>query len=222
MHIYTDETNFQEPLTVNRTKTEEANATTSVDLKKNIQNFNFIEFSFNLLYKLCYDYPNCRSEFGRVGGLAKILNKIEAFHVPDPSMKNISQQEYEKLVEMICLSCKEVTNRSRLREQGFLVSLVKHQQKLFKLDLNYTIRTSKGSFESKLHNKLLVALCYFVYDQDSLNILLSNGLIDSLLAYLNESLTTVEEEASTKKNRSISPITSSDKTIQNFEKIFQN
>ena len=128
------------------------------DIKKTGQTFNFTEFSFNLLYKLCYDFPSCRSEFGRVGGLVKIVNKVEAYHAPDPVTKNITQQEYERLVEMICLSCKEVTNRSRLREQGFLVNLIRHQQKLFKLNLNYTSKSSRGSFESKLHNKLLVII----------------------------------------------------------------
>jgi len=171
---------------------------------------------------LCYDYPNCRSEFGRVGGLVKILNKIEAYHAPDQTAKNITQQEYEKLVEMICLSCKEVTNRSRLREQGFLINLVKHQQKLFKLNLNYTSKSSRGSFESKLHNKLLVALCYFVYDQDSLNVLLSNGLMDSLLAYLNESLTDINDENENKRARSVSPSSNSQNCRLQFESLFQD
>jgi hypothetical protein len=159
LHIYNDETNFTETIQNPSKSIENPNPpTSSIDLKKTCQTFNFTEFSFNLMYKLCYDFPSCRSEFGRVGGLVKIVNKIETYHSLDPVTKNISQQEYERLVEMICLSCKEVTNRSRFREQGFLINLVKHQQRLFKLNLNYNSRSSRGSFESKLHNKLLVII----------------------------------------------------------------
>ncbi len=223
LHIYNDQSNFIESTHNSPKVTENSkSSTSSANIKKSSQTFNFTDFSFNLLYKLCYDYPNCRSEFGRVGGLVKILNKIEAYHAPDQTAKNITQQEYEKLVEMICLSCKEVTNRSRLREQGFLINLVKHQQKLFKLNLNYTSKSSRGSFESKLHNKLLVALCYFVYDQDSLNVLLSNGLMDSLLAYLNESLTDINDENENKRARSVSPSSNSQNCRLQFESLFQD
>ena len=206
LYIYHEESDFKDTLAkLDDTTEQQPKKPTATS-----PTFNFTEFSFNLLYKLCYDYPNCRSEFGRVGGLAKILSKIETFHESTPSTTSkISPHEYEKLVEMVCLSCKEVTNRSRLREQGFLINLVRHQQKLFKINsaTNKSVhaKSTKNTFESKLHNKLLVALCYFVYDQDSLNILLSNGLIDSLLAYLNESFScTSDNEISAKKPPSLS------------------
>lgn len=69
---------------------------------------------------------------------------------------------------------------------------------------------------------LKVALCYFVYDQDSLNILLSNGLIDSLLAYLNESLENMNDEIEDKRSRSDSPTSNRQNFKTQFENLFQD
>jgi len=41
--------------------------------------------------------------------------------------------------------------------------------------------------DSALFNKLLVAICGFVHDPDSMNVLLANGLVDSFLSFLNDS-----------------------------------
>jgi hypothetical protein len=192
--VYTDEPSLdtgdeKRPATPSSTSTD-TNST-----EPPTSTFNHAEFSFNLLYKLCYDYANCRSEFGRMGGLSKFINKIESFSAPTSPDKKEYNQEYERLIEMICLSCKEATNRSRLREQGFLVNLIKLQQSL--KQINISNPSNSKCLESTLHNKLLVALCCFVYDQDSLSVLLNNGLIDCLLTYLNDSVMNTSE--STKK-----------------------
>ena len=110
--------------------------TTSSSSSSSAQNFDFSEYSFNLLYKLCRDHSSCRAEFGRHGGLSKYITKIESYNLFDTNMSEndlilISDlKEYEKLIEMICLCCKESVNRMRLREQSFLVHLLKLQQKL--------------------------------------------------------------------------------------------
>ena len=75
----------------------------------------------------------CRAEFGRIGGLVKYLNKIDTINnsIMESQQKSKTVfREYEKLIEMICFSCKESVNRLRLKELGHLVTLVKHQQSL--------------------------------------------------------------------------------------------
>ena len=144
--------------------------------------FDYSEFSFNLLLKLCHDYHVCRAEFGRVGGLTKYLNRIDLINSQTLCQK--SSSEHDKLIEMLCFSCKESVNRLRLKEQNFLSTLVKHQQSLKSKLVAETSTIQLQSLlcsDSSIHNKLLVALCCFAHDQDSMNILMSNGLIDSLL-----------------------------------------
>ncbi len=180
-----------------------SSSTSSSSLHK----FNFSEYSFNLLYKLCRDHSSCRAEFGRHSGLSKCISKIESYNLFDSNMNEndlvlISDlKEYEKLIEMLCLCCKESVNRMRLREQSFLVHLVKLQQKLRqnKHEIFKITKITNNSTEFSWHNKLLVALCCFAHDNESMNVLLSNGLIESLLAYLKESIE--EEEENIKENQ---------------------
>lgn len=156
--------------------------------------FNYSEFSFNLLLKFCHEYHVCRAEFGRVGGLNKYLTKIEAINsqitTKKDSANNLSKETlrtYGKLIEMICFNCKESVNRLRLKEQGHLSKLVKHQQDLKAEKLKAILKQYNEKSlqelcsDSSIHNKLLVAMCCFAHDQDSMNILLSNGLVDALL-----------------------------------------
>lgn len=138
--------------------------------------FNYSEYSFTILYKLCRDYHACRAEFGRVGGLTKFIQKIESLN-----SETVTDSE-SKLIEVLCFSCKESVNRFRLKEQNHLVYLIKLQQRL-KLKLI----SDENSLDSCLFNKLLVAICGFVHDPDSMNVLLSNGLVDSFLSFLNDS-----------------------------------
>ncbi len=124
-----------------------------------------------------------------------------------PSISEIN--EYNKQVEIICLSCKESVNRLKLREQGLLVNLVRLQQRIKsnKLEISVGFKYATGSsslssssnslnhlnsndqIDHTWYNKLLVALCCFAHDQESLNILLANGLIEALIGYLDESMT---------------------------------
>lgn len=143
--------------------------------------FDYSEYSFNILYKLCRDYHACRAEFGRVGGLNKFITKIESFNAAESD--KISDYEM-KLIEIICFSCKESVNRFRLKEQNHLGYLVKLQQRLKQKLASLSAELSQ---DSALFNKLLVAICGFVHDPDSMNILLTSGLIDSFLSFLNDS-----------------------------------
>jgi hypothetical protein len=168
--------------------------------------FNYKKYSFNFLYRLCYDYHACRAEFGRCGGLIKFINVIEKEMMPlsplTSSPTHYCEEDYERIIEVICLCCKESINRLRLREQGYLVYLVKLQQ-ILKKKFDQNDKTSESSTinnnnscknkmtfvnstDFHIHNKLLVALCCFSHDQDSMNILLNNNLVDSLIEYLNE------------------------------------
>lgn len=202
--------------------------TTSSSSSSSAQNFDFSEYSFNLLYKLCRDHSSCRAEFGRHGGLSKYITKIESYNLFDTNMSEndlilISDlKEYEKLIEMICLCCKESVNRMRLREQSFLVHLLKLQQKL-RQNKNEIYKMSKTtnnvSTEFSWHNKLLVALCCFAHDVESMNVLLSNGLIESLLSYLQES---IEEEEKEKGEEIQKKIDSKSNINDLFNKLTEN
>ena len=99
--------------------------------------------------------------------------------------------EHDHLIEMICFSCKESVNRLRLKEQSQLSSLVKLQQKVkaeHSKNISESQQLSTLCSDSTLHNKLLVAICCFAHDQDSMNILLGNVLVDCYMNFLNDSI----------------------------------
>ena len=154
--------------------------------------FNYSQLAFNLLFKLCRDYHVCRADFGRVGGLAKYLTRIEDIQKEENINQNKKlNHEYEHLIEMICFSCKESVNRLRLKEQSHLSSLVKLQQKVkaeHSKNISESRQLSTLCSDSTLHNKLLVAICCFAHDQDSMNILLGNVLVDCYMNFLNDSI----------------------------------
>jgi len=164
-------------------------ATKSSSISKSSIKFNYCEYSFNLLYKLCRDYHACRAEFGRNGGLTKFLTRIDQFQTLNKLTNNEMKQ-----IELICFSCKESVNRFRLKEQNHLTALIKLQQRLKKAFVvasnnNNNKKTDfcLDSLDATLFNKLLVAICGFVHDQDSMNVLLNNGIIDSFISFLNDS-----------------------------------
>jgi hypothetical protein len=166
-------------------------ATKSSSISKSSIKFNYCEYSFNLLYKLCRDYHACRAEFGRNGGLTKFLTRIDQFQTLNKLTNNEMKQ-----IELICFSCKESVNRFRLKEQNHLTALIKLQQRLkkaFVVASNNNNNNNKktdfclDSLDATLFNKLLVAICGFVHDQDSMNVLLNNGIIDSFISFLNDS-----------------------------------
>jgi hypothetical protein len=95
-------------------------ATKSSSISKSSIKFNYCEYSFNLLYKLCRDYHACRAEFGRNGGLTKFLTRIDQFQTLNKLTNNEMKQ-----IELICFSCKESVNRFRLKEQNHLTALIK-------------------------------------------------------------------------------------------------
>lgn len=192
--------------------------------------FKFSQFSFHLLSKLCHEYHACRAEFGRVGGLNEYLVKIESLtdeviatmsklgpDVPAASMPAVLD-EYEKLIDVLCVSCKESLNRLKLKENGHLLNLIKLQQKLKanKSDVNKVYKRSASTHvEFTLYNKVLAALCCFAHDQDSMNVLFSNGLIDSLLFYLTEIIESDAAGDSKEKD------TASKNSSKNFENQFE-
>ncbi|RNA26128.1 armadillo repeat-containing 5 [Brachionus plicatilis] len=168
---------------------------------KSDQKFDYCEFSFNLLYKLCRDYHACRAEFGRIGGISKYVQKIETMTPnlsPNLNKKVVNYsylKEYTILIDIICLTCKESVNRLRYKDQGLLVNLIKlqHTLKQNKDEINKLYKNDQQTedisfIDSTLYNKILVALCCFAHDQDSMSILLNNSLVDCLLGYLNEGM----------------------------------
>lgn len=179
-------------------QTAECNNLTSSSTTSGKSAFNYLEYSINFLYRLCYEYDACRAEFGRCGGLSHYITRIESQTSliidgdKSSSTKPVPLFEYNRLIDIVCLACKESVNRLRLREQGLLINLIRLQQRvkasMTTLLSHYRIEKTNQSIDATWHNKILVGLCCFAHDQDSMNILLSNGLIDLLLAYLDESM----------------------------------
>jgi hypothetical protein len=169
----------------------------SSSISKSSIKFNYCEYSFNLLYKLCRDYHGCRAEFGRNGGLTKFLTRIDQFQTLNKLTNNEMKQ-----IEVICFSCKESVNRFRLKEQNHLIALIKLQQRLKKALVAASNNNKKNDFcldslDATLFNKLLVAICGFVHDQDSMNVLLNNGIIDSFISFLNDSYEQIINQSKT-------------------------
>ena len=135
------------------------------DKKQLLSNFNCKTFSFNLLYKLSKENDCCRAEVGRVGGIKKLLNLIK------------NDDKNEKLIELLCLTCKEAVNRHRFKEQNLLCELIG----LLKRNLYETKR-------SICTQKLINSICSFTHDQDSLSYFLQNSLCDCFIDYLNNEL----------------------------------
>ena len=191
--------------------------------------FVLADFAFHLLHKLCTDYATCRAELGRIGGLGVYIARAESA-LPQTTTTTTSDdinKSSNKSVEIICLCCKEAVNRMRLREQGLLVNLIRLQQRLSRVSAtttpsptnNHKEKVCSTADNSAWRNKLLVALCCFVHDADSMSILLANGLVDSLLAYVRESVADAVQRASSSSSSSstTSRGVSGDELLQLFD-----
>lgn len=168
------------------------------------QEFKYFEFALSLLTKFCHNYDACRSEFGRVGGLSTCMSRIH-----EDNSDEESTTYNETMIEILCMSCKTASNRIRLRDSGHLSTLVKLQQKLRTTKPNTlpipvpasTSTSSPNPIDSTIYNKLLAALCCFVHDHDSMQILYAQGLIDSLLFYLDESVSKNEVDKAEQESK---------------------
>lgn len=161
-----------------------ADTTSSISSSSKDKEFKYFEFALSLLMKFCHNYDACRSEFGRVGGLGDSVGRILA--------EADSDADYERLVDLVCMACKASSNRVRMRDTaGQLVALVKLQQRL----RSRRPASSSPNIDSSLHNRLMAALCCFVHCQDSMQSMFANGFVDSLLAYVDETVRAAMDEA---------------------------
>ena len=144
------------------------------DSKKLPLNFSCNAFSFNLLYKLCQGNDGCRAEIGRVDGIKKLLSLIKS--------DSVATDDKDKLVELLCYTCKEAVNRHRFKEQNLLCELIS----LLKKNLYETKRNICSQ-------KLINSICSFAHDQESLNYFLQNSLCDCFIDYLNVQLNLLDE-----------------------------
>ena len=118
--------------------------------------------AFQLILRLC-NLPVFRPEFGNANGIVIIL---ELFNSDEEFYKQLRRD----MIDVLSMCCKEAVNRVKLRESGSLQKLVE-----VLLDEEYQI----------LHVRVVSALVCFIYDQQSFDILLENGLVHVLLKQLN-------------------------------------
>ena len=109
------------------------------------------------------EHHNFRPAFGNAGGISLFTNFVK---VEDFTAK-------EKVVSVLCLCCKEAVNRVKLREDGVL-----------KLFITYL----KDDSYKTLHLRIVSALVCFLYDENSFDTLLDNGLVPVLIRHLRSYL----------------------------------
>ena len=106
---------------------------------------------------------NFRPAFGNAGGISLLKKVIESSDFT----------EKEKVISVLCLCCKEVVNRVKLREEG----LLKHFIEILKDDVYVA-----------LHLRIVSALVCFLYDETSFDVLLEYGLVSVLVLHLRKCL----------------------------------
>lgn len=119
-------------------------------------------FSLKILMNLT-EQENARPSVGNAGGITLFL-----------SLLNEDSRGGKKvpLLNALCLFCTDAVNRVRIRELGILDVLHKALR-----DENLAI----------IHGRIVGAFVCFIYDDPSLNHLLSTGLIGTLLEHLQSS-----------------------------------
>jgi len=104
-----------------------------------------------------------RPSLGNVGSIKCLVEKYEKGDLTD--------KEGAHVITALCLYCRESVNRMRLRDLGGC--------RLFVNVLN------DGS-RSNLHDRVINSLLQFIYDNHSLNVFMNEGLIQSLVGFLEE------------------------------------
>ncbi len=93
------------------------------------------------------------------------------FHLAEHRGREDSRVEGDSVVRSLCLYCMESVNRVRMREGGgcaVLVSVLAHP------------------LHSELRDTVLRSLLQFLYDNHSLNVLMSEGLVPCLINMLDQ------------------------------------
>ncbi|XP_023235840.1 armadillo repeat-containing protein 5-like [Centruroides sculpturatus] len=91
-------------------------------------------------------------------------------------IKNIENNQNRKpgvteLVTALCLCCRDAVNRVRIRESNGLKTL---------------LNLLNSAEREYLHERIIISLLAFRFDEPSLNVLLDNGFINSLVKHLNK------------------------------------
>ncbi|KAK3587142.1 hypothetical protein CHS0354_006782 [Potamilus streckersoni] len=119
----------------------------------------YFQQSFILVLHLT-EHPNFRPSFGAAGGIQSFIELMDSEHYA---------QYRTRMLNCLCLCCKEAINRVRLREAGAL--------QLF-------LRVAQDETFSCLYDRMISSWLCFLYDDQSFQVLLSNGLVPCLLSHL--------------------------------------
>ncbi|KAJ8312768.1 hypothetical protein KUTeg_010141 [Tegillarca granosa] len=115
--------------------------------------------AFSLIFKLI-DQSEFRPPFGSAGGITLFINLLES---------DLEKGRKISVVNGLCLCSKEVVNRSKMRENGGLVKFLHFLQ-----DNEMHI----------VHDRVISALLCYLYDDQSINILLENNVVSVLIGHL--------------------------------------
>ncbi|XP_052801687.1 uncharacterized protein LOC128232261 isoform X2 [Mya arenaria] len=122
---------------------------------------SFSHEAFKLVVRLC-EYCVFRQEFGSAGG-------IETFKEMYQSEGNELENWRLDILNVLCLCCKEVVNRLKIREQ-----------KVF----NVFMESLESEEYKHIHERIISALLYFIYDDKGFPMLLEAGLVNVLIKCL--------------------------------------
>ncbi|CAD6205679.1 GSCOCG00009963001-RA-CDS [Cotesia congregata] len=140
--------------------------------------------AFQLLYKLCR-VANHRPALGSVGVVECIIDFLK--------LKTNLNSFRRELIASFCLLSREAVNRLRIREEGGL-----------ELMLNLLAESDNEIY----HPALLHALTQFLYDENSILIIIKNGIVGVLTDRLKRMINDLQLESNSPDNTSESSSTS--------------
>ncbi|KAL3856198.1 hypothetical protein ACJMK2_010976 [Sinanodonta woodiana] len=129
-----------------------------LEMVKNVES-SYFQQSFTLVFHLA-EHSNFRPPFGAAGGIQSFMELLDSEHYA---------LYRTKMLNCLCLCCKDAVNRVRLREAGAL--------QLF-------LRVAQDEAFSNLYDRMISSWLCFLYDDQSFQVLLLNGLVPCLLSQL--------------------------------------
>ena len=123
--------------------------------------------SSTLLFRLL-NHPQARPVFGAAGGVTQFIEILTDWDGNvEHDMENMSR--IFSILNVVCMCCKDVVNRVKIREQGGLLML---------------LAFLKSGKLKNLHERIISALQCFLYDEASIEILLEADLVTTLMEHL--------------------------------------
>ena len=116
--------------------------------------------AFNLLLNIWMGHQEMRVGIGNAGGVPFFIEHI-----------NAQKDRHKRLLmaNALCLSCCEVVNRVRVKDNG---------------GLQLMLKMLKETEYARIHDRLITALACFLYDESGWEILMKNDLVNVIVKHL--------------------------------------